>query len=172
MTNKNYGQFEFEKDIASAITEPSPAIDTFSTWLLGGTSAAVALLLSNMDKLIPRLGSVPSKLILMVLGISVIFGLLQKFSALQLHIDKNIAEAVETKLTKLVTIHAGNDDVKLIVPSFPNSLKNKFIIRYLHFSDPVEWNPSQVTLLGKQLAYLTAQAVFVIIAIPIASYGI
>lgn len=163
MTNKSYGRFE--KDIAetfsTAITEPSPAIDTFSTWLLGGTAAAVALLLSNIDKLVPRLGVVPSKLILLALGVSVIFGLLQKFSALQLHMGQKIAEAAEARLAKLVSTHAGQevadpyayirenanavDAVVLMVSSFPKTLRNKMISRYLrNSSDPVESNRSQV----------------------------
>jgi len=191
MTTKNYGRFE--KDIAetfsSAIIESSPSIDTFSTWLLGGTAAAVALLLSNIDKLVPQLGAVPSKLVLLILGVSVIFGLLQKFTALQLHMGQKIAEAAETRLAKLVATHAGKevadpyayirenanavDAIILIVSSFPQTLRNKMINRYLrNSSDPAELNRSQVNLLIKQFAQLTAQAICVIIAIPIAAYGI
>ena len=102
---------------------------------------------------------------------------------------QKIAEAAEARLAKLVSTHAGQevadpyayirenanavDAVVLMVSSFPKTLRNKMISRYLrNSSDPVESNRSQVSLLIKQLAYLTAQAACVIIAIPIAAYGI
>lgn len=80
MPNKEYGPLE--KDIAEAFSYevgfPSPTIDTFSIWLLGGASVAIALFIYNVDILSSRIGAAPSNLLLMVIGISVIFGFLQK----------------------------------------------------------------------------------------------
>lgn len=191
MPPKEYGPLE--KDIAeafvSAIVSPSPTIDTFSTWLLGGTAAAVALLISNVDKLVPRLGAVPSKLLLIALGISVIFGLLQKFCTLQLQYAQQLADAAESKLTALVSRHAGEavgdpfayirenanvvDTVVLLISAFPKSLQRYVIAKFFHTSsNPGERNQSQVTLLVKQFSYLTLQITFVVVAIPVVAYGI
>lgn len=191
MTNKNYGSFEksIAETFASVITEPSPAIDTFSTWLLGGTAAAVALLLSNIDKLVPRLGTMPSKLILLTLGVSVIFGLIQKFFALQLHMRKKFAEATDDKFEKLVNAHAGKevadpyayirenanmvDTIILMISTYPKSLRNTVIKRYLrNTSGPLESSQTQVSLFIKQLVCITAQAACVVATIPLAAFSI
>ena len=191
MPRKEYGTLE--KDIAeafvAAIVSPSLTIDTFSTWLLGGTAAAVALVISNADKLVPRVGTVPSKLLLIALGISVIFGLLQKFFAVQLQYAQQLANAADSKLHALVTRHAGEpvvdpfayirekanvvDTLVLLISAFPKSLQKQAIGKFLHTSnDPAEGNRAQVTMLVKQFMYLSLQIVFVMAAIPIAAYGI
>ena len=64
--------------MSSAIAT-SPIIDKFSTWLLAGCGATAALMITNMNAIIPLIGDLEFKLSIYLLIASALAGLLQKY---------------------------------------------------------------------------------------------
>ena len=71
----------------------SPALDAYSTWLLAGTGATAALIVSNVESILPFLTSTGFKWFGALLVVSLLFGVVSKFLALQIpQIDQGNAE--------------------------------------------------------------------------------
>ena len=95
------------KALVSAVLAASPRIDAFSTWLLGATAGFLVLLVTDIGRAISVLNTGPVKTIIVVLMLSVVLGLIQKVTAMRLHIDADMREASVRKMTETVESHAG-----------------------------------------------------------------
>jgi hypothetical protein len=187
MTEKKYGRLEKDlaEKLADAMVAPSPNIDTFSTWLLGGTAAAIALFIANLDKLALRLGPVPSKILVSALAVSILFGLLQKYMAMLIHMGRSIFETAETNLRKLASAHAGKDitdpvayfqqnanavdSIVLFVSSFPPWFQRRFLNT---LKGDTNQPRSEIRKFILQLIFLVLQIVAIFSSVAVAVYGL
>ncbi len=62
--------------------DASPIIDKFSTWLLAGTGITAALMITNLNKLVPLLSYTILKQSIYILIILALFGFLAKYKAI------------------------------------------------------------------------------------------
>jgi hypothetical protein len=81
-----------------SMTQTSPAVDRFSIWLLGGTGASGALLVTQIDSVLPHLSVAGFKVCLASIVLSAVFGFFSKYKALRCQIQTE----VDAKLTELV----------------------------------------------------------------------
>jgi hypothetical protein len=79
--NEECGRNFIRISISSTI-EISPVIDNYSTWLLAGCGAIAALMINNVQSIIPFLGDSGFKISIYILVCSVISGLFQKYRSL------------------------------------------------------------------------------------------
>jgi hypothetical protein len=97
-----------EQAFASALyqstSENTASLDKFSTWLLAGTGATSALLITQIKAVIPFLTATGFKVCLWVLAASAISGLLARYKALrctlQLHLQQRIKELMDPVFQK------------------------------------------------------------------------
>ncbi|WP_447868916.1 hypothetical protein [Raoultella ornithinolytica] len=68
-----------------ATSETTSIIDKFSMWLLAGVGGTAALIIANIDKIIPYTGVVGFKFIVLFLCASAIFGFLSKYFSIVVH---------------------------------------------------------------------------------------
>ncbi|MEK6791012.1 MAG: hypothetical protein AABY45_04845 [Deltaproteobacteria bacterium] len=80
------------------MADTSPIVDKFSMWLLAGTGASGALLISRIEAVIPHLTATGFKWCLFFLIVSAILGFLAKYKSLRCQIQNE----VNTKLTELM----------------------------------------------------------------------
>jgi hypothetical protein len=73
---------DFIRISISSIIGTSPVIDSYSTWLLAGCGAIAALMISNVNSIVPFLGDNGFKVSIYILVCSVIAGLFQKYRSL------------------------------------------------------------------------------------------
>ncbi len=66
----------------SSTIEISPVIDNYSTWILVGSGAIAALMINNVQSIIPILGEKGFKISIYILACSAIAGLFQKYRSL------------------------------------------------------------------------------------------
>ena len=103
-----------EQAFASALyqstSENTESLDKFSTWLLAGTGAIGALLITQIRSVIPFLTATGFRLCLWILTASAISGFLAKYKALrcalQLHLQKRITELMNPVFQK----HAADEE--------------------------------------------------------------
>ena len=74
--NKENTELGFVDSLYTGALKSSPIIDKFSSWLLAGTGATAALMITSMDKLIPFIGSQSFKVSIYLLIVSALFGFL------------------------------------------------------------------------------------------------
>lgn len=79
--NEECGRNFLRISISSTI-EISPVIDNYSTWMLAGCGAIAALMINNVQSIIPFLGERGFKISIYILVCSVISGLFQKYRSL------------------------------------------------------------------------------------------
>ena len=103
-----------ERDIANVLLrgmlESSPIVDRFAQWLLAGTAATAALMISQMSSLVPLIGINGFKWAIGCLIVSAFFGLLAKHKAIQclitIEIDKGVRDRLPPILDALDTDRA------------------------------------------------------------------
>ena len=79
--NEECGRNFLKISISSTI-EISPVIDNYSTWMLAGCGAIAALMINNVQSIIPFLGENGFKISIYILICSAISGLFQKYRSL------------------------------------------------------------------------------------------
>lgn len=79
--NEDCGK-EFIRISISSVIGTSPAIDSYSTWLLAGCGAIAALMVNNVKSIAPLLGNNGFKISIYLLVCSVVAGLFQKYRSL------------------------------------------------------------------------------------------
>lgn len=91
-----------ERDISNvllrSLLKASPIIDKFAQWLLAGTAATAALIISQMSDLIPLIGLSGFKWAMFCLIVAAFFGLLAKRKAIQCLITLEIDKEVGSRL--------------------------------------------------------------------------
>jgi hypothetical protein len=68
----------------------APEMEKFATWVMGITGAAFALLIGNLDKIVPLTGSIGTVLVMLLMILSAYFGFVARFQAYQVKIDINL----------------------------------------------------------------------------------
>lgn len=96
--NKENAEQAFVSALFKSAAHTSPVVDKFSMWLLTGTGASGALLISQIGAVLPHLTITGFKLCLVFLVFSAILGFLAKYKSLQCQIQNE----VEAKLTELI----------------------------------------------------------------------
>lgn len=97
--NKENAEQSFVSALFQSMSETSPLIEKFSMWLLAGTGATAALLITQISSVLPFLSVKGFKLCLIVLVASALAGFISKYFGLRCEIQNN----VQTKLLELVT---------------------------------------------------------------------
>src|SRR3989344_2996187 len=80
------------------IIESTRFFDTYSTWLTVGTGAAAALLLTNVGKILPYLTATGFKSSGFLLMLSLLFGVLSKFFAIQCQVADAQSESKTNRI--------------------------------------------------------------------------
>ena len=85
----------------------SPRIDSFSTWLMAITSAAIVILFTHLDSTLKIIGAGWLKTIMAMLAVSSLIGVIQKCYAVWLQIQIDIQNGMEQKVRESISSHAG-----------------------------------------------------------------
>jgi hypothetical protein len=88
----------------SSTLEVSPVIDKYSTWLLVGCGAIAALMINNVESILPFLGKTGFKQSIYILACSAVFGLMQKYRSLCVQAFNSITEKLISGTTSLNSI--------------------------------------------------------------------
>jgi len=97
--NKENAEHGFVSALYQSMTETSPLVDKFSLWLLAGTGATGALLITQIKSVLPFLTQQGFKVCLVILVTSAFIGFVAKYFSLRCEIQSN----VQSKFTELVT---------------------------------------------------------------------
>jgi hypothetical protein len=96
--NKENAEHGFVSALYQSMTETSPLVDKFSLWLLAGTGATGALLITQIKSVLPFLTQQGFKVCLVILVTSAVIGFIAKYFSLRCEIQSN----VQSKFTQLV----------------------------------------------------------------------
>ncbi|MCO7544898.1 hypothetical protein [Stutzerimonas nitrititolerans] len=173
--------------IIDATTSPSPEIDKFSTWLIGGAAASIALSVSSLESLTSNIGQGITKAFLTVLALSILLGLMQKIIAIQISAAKTVDKAAEEAIAKIANLHSEEavrdaskymqenaDSVKIIVgyiSAFPPPLRAKLTESLVNPGKKAKYN-TQIGMFKNQLQILGVQVLSIFIAIGLVVHGI
>lgn len=115
-----------QKLFSSSITA-SPVVDKFSLYILAATGAIIALIISNLDKLLPILSRNGLFYSLSLLAISALFGLIAKEKSINIQSSKVVAEDTEKQITSLV------EKYNISLDRIRNTILNEYIKAYPFF---------------------------------------
>lgn len=96
--NKENAEHGFVSALFQSMSESSPLVEKFSMWLLAGTGATSALLITQIESVLPYLSAQGFKSCLVVLVLSAIAGFVAKYFSLRCEIQNK----VQSKLAKLL----------------------------------------------------------------------
>ena len=88
----------------------SAIIDKFSMWLLAGTGATAALMITNLDKIVPFLGVAGLKTSLSILIISALCGFIAKYKALNCQILQEVRKEIEKRVKPVMEKHETDEE--------------------------------------------------------------
>jgi len=97
--NKENTEQSFVSSMFQSMTETTSVIDKFSTWLLAGSGATGALLITQIDSVIPNLTEIGFRLCLVIIALSAIFGFIAKYYSLRCEIQNK----TQVKMLELIT---------------------------------------------------------------------
>jgi len=97
---------EITKALLLGVLSGSEIIDKFSTWLLVGSGATIALMISNIDKITPILKNNGFRLSVLVLTCSILFGFLEKALSIYVAIFIAAEKNIQDKLSRLMEQHS------------------------------------------------------------------
>ncbi len=100
----------FVSSMYQSISETTVTIDKFSLWLLAGTGASGALLVTQVSAVLPFLTEAGFKLCLLWLVLSAVLGFLAKFKALRCEIQIQIQTKLNEMLTPIFNKHGEDED--------------------------------------------------------------
>ena len=98
----------------SAVLAASPRLDTFSTWLMGITTGFLIILFTNIERTVSIIKIGSAKALIIILTVSTVIGLLQKYQALQLQLQADIGEALNRKMVEAAKDHSGQSEANPI----------------------------------------------------------
>jgi hypothetical protein len=96
--NRENAEQGFASALFKSMAHTNPAVDKFSLWLLAGSGASGALLISQIEAVLPHLTAGGFKLCLLFLVISAVFGFIAKYKSLRCQIQTEM----ESKLSELL----------------------------------------------------------------------
>lgn len=96
--NKENAEHGFVSALFQSMSETSPLVEKFSIWLLAGTGATAALLITQISSVLPYLSEKGFKSCLVILVLSAVAGFVAKYFSLRCEIQNS----VQNKLMELV----------------------------------------------------------------------
>ena len=108
--NKNNAEQDFVSAMYKSITETTAAVDKFSMWLLAGTGATGALLISQVASILPYLSAKGFKVCMLLIVISAILGFLAKYKALRCEMQNQMQSSLQELLEPIFTKHEKNEE--------------------------------------------------------------
>jgi hypothetical protein len=103
-----------EQNIASEIfiniSKTSPLTDKFSVWLFAGTGATGALLISQIQQILPSLSLIGYRVCMFMLVASAIFAFIAKYWALRCQIQTNFMLSLKKSMEELLSEFDRNED--------------------------------------------------------------
>lgn len=178
------------------ILSVSPEIDKFSSWFLAGSAASIVLVLTKIVDIVPSISYQNIRLLIAMLGISILFGVLQKYKAFSISISQKFEtfaeeqfERVKERLSGKINsgiglepedyIRKNVDKVKIlayITTAIPKFLQKLFINALAEREKTKEGAltkyQKQLSNLIRQGLYMTFQVIFGILAIIITIFSI
>jgi len=111
----------------------SSEIDRFSSWFLAGSAAAIVYVLANIKNLIPSISNSNLRIIISFLGISVLFGISEKYMAFSLSLNRRMDEFADTLFDKMLKQHVPEEYRFSTMPYdyFRENIDKKTVIAYL-----------------------------------------
>lgn len=103
---KRNAENSFTSQLFKSAAAASPTIDRASGLLLAGTGATAALMISNVDKLLPILTVAGIRQALSLLVVSALFGLLAKYKAVNVQSLAQISAEIHRTATPVLEEHA------------------------------------------------------------------
>jgi hypothetical protein len=101
---------ELGKKVATAmvlgVLDASPKLDIFSTWLMGITTGFLVILFTNFEQTVNVIKIGSAKALIVVLTISTVTGLIQKFLSLLVQTRTHTQQAAELKMVELAQTHS------------------------------------------------------------------
>lgn len=107
--NKN-AEVNFVEGLFRGALVSSAIIDKSSTWLLAGTGATVALMIANLDKLVPILGATTFRDSIYILVISAFLGFLAKYKSIHCQIILATEEEIKERVFPILETHSEQKD--------------------------------------------------------------
>lgn len=101
---------KFVSALYAAMVSNSGTVDQYSNWLMAATGASAALLVSQIDSVLPYLSEQGFKACLACLATSGIFGFSAKYSALRCRFQTDSLETVEAKMRAVFDHHAAEEE--------------------------------------------------------------
>ncbi|WP_323846439.1 hypothetical protein [Microbulbifer magnicolonia] len=108
--NKSNAEHAFVSAMYTSVVETGPIVDKFSTWLLAGTGATGALLISQIESVLPYLGKFDFRVCISLLVISSLLGFLSKYFSILCQIQVRSITVLPEKLEKIFSDHEKNKE--------------------------------------------------------------
>jgi len=103
-----------EQDFVSAIylsmAETTTAVDKFSLWLLAGTGASGALLITQIKSVLPHLSPNGFRVCLGLLALSAVFGFIAKYKAIRCEIQVQVISRLKALVEPVFAKHGGDEE--------------------------------------------------------------
>lgn len=100
----------FVSSLYQSISETTTAADKFSLWLLAGTGATGALLISQIKSILPFLSSEGFKVCMVLLVISASLGFVAKYKALRCEIQLQMQTKLQELLNPIFAKHEEDEE--------------------------------------------------------------
>lgn len=108
--NKENAEQGFVSALYQSMSETSPLVEKFSMWLLAGTGATSALLITQIKSILPYLSEQGFKLSLVVLVVSAIAGFVAKYYSLRCDIQNKTQSKLMELLKPVLDKHEADED--------------------------------------------------------------
>lgn len=108
--NKENAEQGFVSALFQSMSETSPLVEKFSMWLLAGTGATAALLITQIKSVLPYLSEPGFKMCLICLVISAVFGFVAKYYALRCEIQNSVQSKLMVLVTPVLEKHESDED--------------------------------------------------------------
>lgn len=104
LNNENTKQ-DFVSALYQSMSETTFVIDKFSTWLLAGTGATGALLVMQIQSVLPHLTVSGYRVCVIILVVSAIFGFIAKYYSIRCEIQNRILSRMKELATPIIEKH-------------------------------------------------------------------
>ncbi|WP_157152683.1 hypothetical protein [Cellvibrio sp. BR] len=108
--NKENAEHGFASALFQSMSETSPLIEKFSMWLLAGTGATAALLVTQIESVLPYLSTQGFKSCLVVLVVSAVAGFVAKYYSLRCEIQNSVQSKLMELLKPVLEKHEEDED--------------------------------------------------------------
>jgi hypothetical protein len=108
--NKEDAEQEIVSSLYQSMAETTVAIEKFSMWLLAGTGATGALLITQIESVLPYLSQEGFKVCMALLFVSAIFGFLAKYKSLRCAIQTQMQSKLSELIKPILAKHEQDED--------------------------------------------------------------